>query len=152
MALTIVSALFDEADSFVGSVLIGDNIVDSMEFIGANAPVQVIITVFVWIYLWIRHKKIYNPFQKTEKYRFISQTFRIVSELFYIFALSGDTLRVVLWNVFPVLDILGARILMKEKLTRTQYLVLFILITGGVLIHAHSFACQEFPVGRSANS
>jgi hypothetical protein len=55
--------------------------------------------------------------------------------VFYIFALSGDALLgVVLWNVFPVLDILGARILMKEKLTRTQYLVLFILITGAVLV------------------
>ena len=135
MALAIVSALFDGADSFVGSVLIGDKIVDSMEFIGANALVQLIISVFIWIYLWIRHKKIYNPFRKTEKYRFISQTFSIVSNLFYIFALSGDALLgVVLWNVFPVLDILGARILMKEKLTPTQYLVLFTLIIGGVLV------------------
>ena len=135
IALAIVSALFDGADSFVGSVLIGDNIVDSMEFIAANALVQVMITVFVWIFLWIKHKKIYNPFRKTEKYRFVSQAFSAAGDLFYIFALSGDALLgVVLWNAFPVLDILGARILMKEKLTRTQYLVLFILIIGAVLV------------------
>ena len=116
-------------------MLIGDNIVDSMEYLAANTLVQLIITVFVWIYLWIRHKKIYNPFRKTEKYRFISQTFCAAGDLFYVFALSEDALLgVVLWNVFPVLDILGARILMKEKLTRAQYLVLFILITGAVLV------------------
>ena len=135
IALAIVSALFDGADSFISSVLIGDNIVDSVEFIAANTLVQVIITVFVWIYLWIKNKKMYNSFRKTEKYRFISQAFSAAGDLFYIFALSGDALLgVVLWNVFPVLDILGARTLMKEKLTRTQYLVLFILITGAVLV------------------
>ena len=135
IALAIVSALFDGADSFISSVLIGDNIVDSMEFIAVNTLVQVIITVFVWIYLWIKNKKMYNSFRKTEKYRFISQAFSAAGDLFYIFALSGDALLgVVLWNVFPVLDILGARTLMKEKLTRTQYLVLFILITGAVLV------------------
>ena len=111
------------------------NIVDSMEFIAANTLVQVIITVFVWIYLWIRHKKIYNPFRKIEKYRFVSQAFSAAGDLLYIFALSGDALLgVVLWNAFPILDILGARILMKEKLTRTQYLVLFMLIIGAVLV------------------
>ena len=135
IALAIVSALFDGADSFVGSVLIGDNVVDSMEFIAANALVQVIISVFVWIFLWIKYKKIYNPFRKTEKYRFVSQAFSAAGDLFYVFALSRDALLgVVLWNAFPVLDILGARILMKEKLTRTQYLVLFILIIGSVLV------------------
>ncbi len=135
ITLAIVSALFDGADSFFSSVLIGDKIVDSMEFIAANTLVQVIISVFVWICLWIRHKKVYNPFRKTEKYRFISQAFSAAGDLLYIFALSGDALLgVVLWNAFPVLDILGARILMKEKLTRIQYLVLFILIIGAVLV------------------
>ena len=135
IALAIVSALFDGADSFVSSVLIGDNIVDSTEFIAANTLVQVIISAFVWIYLWIRNKMIYNPFRKTEKYRFVSQAFSAAGDLFYIFALSGDALLgVVLWNAFPVLDILGARILMKEKLTRIQYLALFILIIGAVLV------------------
>lgn len=135
IALAIVSALFDGGDSFISSVLIGDNIVDSMEFIAANTLVQVIISVFVWIYLWIRHKKIYNPFRKAEKYRFVSQAFSIAADVLYIFALSGDALLgVVLWNAFPVLDILGARILMKEKLTRIQYLVLFILIIGAILV------------------
>ncbi|MBR6897601.1 MAG: hypothetical protein IKN24_05465 [Lachnospiraceae bacterium] len=135
IALAIVSALFDGADSFVSSVLIGDNIVDSVEFIAANTLVQVIISAFIWIYLWIRNKMIYNPFRKTEKYRFVSQAFSAAGDLFYIFALSGDALLgVVLWNAFPVLDILGARILMKEKLTRIQYLALFILIIGAVLV------------------
>ena len=135
IALAIVSALFDGADSFVSSVLIGDNIVDSVEFIAANTLVQVIISAFIWIYLWIRNKMIYNPFRKTEKYRFVSQAFSAAGDLFYIFALSGDALLgVILWNAFPVLDILGARILIKEKLTRIQYLALFILIIGAVLV------------------
>lgn len=135
IALAIVSALFDGADSFVSSVLIGDNIVDSMEFIAVNTLVQVILSFFIWICLWMKNKKMYNPFRKTEKYRFISQTFSAAGDLFYVFAMSRDALLgVVLWNAFPILDILGARILMKEKLTRIQYPVLFVLIIGAVLV------------------
>lgn len=135
IALAVVSALFDGGDSFVSSVLIGDNIVDSMEFLAANALIQSIISAFVWICLWIKNKEVYNPFRKTEKFRFISQGFSIAGDVFYVFALSGDALLgVILWNIFPVLDILGARILMNEKLTRIQYLVLITLIMGAVLV------------------
>lgn len=135
IALAIVSALFDGADSFVSSVLIGDRIVDSIEFLAANVLIQSVISVMIWIYLWIRNKKIYNPFRKTETYRCISQGFSVAGDVCYIFALSGDALlSVLLWNVFPVLDILGARFMMKEKLTRIQYMVLFTLIIGAVLV------------------
>lgn len=135
MSLAVTSAVFDGADSFVSSVLIGDRVVDSVEFVASNTLIQSVISVIIWICLWIRNKKMYNPFRKTEKYRFISQTFSVAGDLLYIFALSGDALvSVLLWNVFPILDILGARFLMKEKLTRIQYLVLITLIIGGVLV------------------
>jgi len=135
IALAIVSAFFDGGDSFISSVMIGDDIVDSTEFLAVNMLVQVIISIFVWFYLWIRYKKIYNPFRKTEKYRFTSQALSLAADVLYIFSLSGDALLgVVLWNAYPVLDILGARIVMKEKLSRTQYTILFILIMGAVLM------------------
>ena len=135
MSISFISALFDGTESLVSSVLIGDDIVDSLDYIATLLLVQFILAMFVWIYLWIRNKKPYNPFQKTEKYRYISQSFSILADLLYVFALSDDALLgVILWNVFPVLDIVSARIFMKEKLTWFQYLMLFMIIVGAVLI------------------
>ena len=63
--VSFTSAFFDGAESMVSSVLIGDDVVDSIEYIAATAMIQVIITVFIWIYLSISTQKPYNPFRKT---------------------------------------------------------------------------------------
>jgi drug/metabolite transporter (DMT)-like permease len=135
LLVSFASGFFDGAESMVSSVLIGDEIVDSSEYIAANALIQLIITVLVWIYLSIGTKKPYNPFRKTEKNRCISQSLGLFSDVFYVFALSSDALLgIILWNVFPILDIVGARIFFKEKLSRVQYLVLSMIIVGAVFI------------------
>jgi hypothetical protein len=123
--VSFTSAFFDGAESMVSSVLIGDDIVDSAEYIAANALIQVLITVLIWIYLCLSNKKAYNPFRKTEKNRCISQSFSLLSDLFYVFALSDDALLgIILWNLFPILDIVGARIFLKEKLTIYKFIAL----------------------------
>ncbi len=133
--IALTAAFFDGAESMVTSVLIGDEIVDSMDYIAASALIQVVITFFIWIYLWIKNKKPHNPFRKTEKNRFISELCGLASDVFYVFALSDDALLgIILWNAFPVLDIIGARIYLKEKLSRLQYLVLIMMISGAVFV------------------
>lgn len=133
--IAIIAGFFDGAESMVSSVLIGDDVVDSMEFMAALALIQVIITFVIWTGISIKNRKIYNPFALTEKNRFIGQLFGIVSDMFYIFALSSDALLgIILWNVFPILDMVGARIFLKEKLTFMQYLVLIIMIVGAVCV------------------
>lgn len=135
ITLAILSALMDGSESMVSSYLIGDELVDSMEFIALATLLQGSIAFFIWIGLSVKEKKIYNPFRKIEKNRCISQLFAMLADLFYVFALSDDALlSVILWNLFPILDILGARIFMKEKLTRYQYMVLFMLITGALFV------------------
>ncbi len=135
IAISFISAFFDGAESMVSSTLIGDNIIDSIEYIAVTSLLQVFITILIWIYLFTINRKPYNPFQKTEKYRFISQFLTLTSDLFYVFALSSDALLgVILWNAFPILDIISARIFLKEKLTRLQYLILISMILGAVFI------------------
>ena len=108
---------------------------DSMEYIAVLAFTQAAIGLLIWIGLSVRNRKIYNPFRKTEKIRCVSQLFSLSADLLYVFALTDDALiGVVLWNAFPILDILGARIFMKEKLSFLQYAVLFMLLAGALLV------------------
>lgn len=133
--LAISAAFWDGSESLVSSYLIGDDVVDSMDYIAALTFTQAFLGFVIWIGLSIGRKKIYNPFRKTEKYRCISQLFSLTADLLYVFALSDDALLgVILWNAFPILDIIGARIFLKEKLTRLQYIVLFMLLTGALMI------------------
>lgn len=135
IAISFISAFFDGAESMVSSTLIGDEIVDSTEYMLALSLIQVTITFFIWIGLFIKNKKPYNPFRKTEKYRFVSQLFLLVSDMFYVFALSKDALLgIILWSAFPILDIIGARVLLKEKLSFLQYFVLIMMILGAVFV------------------
>ena len=135
LAISFISAFFDGAESMVSSTLIGDEIVDSTEYMLALSLIQVTITFFIWIGLFIKNKKPYNPFRKTEKYRFVSQLFLLVSDMFYVFALSKDALLgIILWSAFPILDIIGARVLLKEKLSFLQYFVLIMMILGAVFV------------------
>ena len=133
--IAVIAAFFDGAESMVTSVLIGDEIVDSMDYIAVSAFIQVVITIIIWICLWIRNKKPHNPFRRTEKNRFAGELCGLVSDIFYVFALSDDALLgIVLWNAFPILDIVCARIFMKEKLSRIQYIILIVLILGAVYV------------------
>ncbi len=133
--ISFIAAFFDGAESMVSSVLIGDAIVNSSIYIVITGFIQFVLSFAIWIYLWIKNKKPYNPFKRTEKYRFISQFCLLTSDMFYVFALSKDALLgIILWSVFPILDIIGARIFMKERLTKLQYLVLFMMITGATFI------------------
>ena len=133
--LAVTAAFFDGSESLVSSYLIGDDVVDSMDYIAMLTLTQTVIGFVLWIGMSIRYKKIYNPFRKTEKIRCISQLLSLIADLLYVFALSDDALiGVILWNAFPILDILGARIFLKEKLTRLQYAILFMLLTGAVLV------------------
>ena len=134
IGIAVISAFFDGAESMVSSVLIGDEIVDSADYICTMALIQVIISFLVWVYLWVADKEIYNPFKKTERNRYIGQGCSLLSDLFYVFALSEDALLgIILWNAFPVIDIVAARIFMKEKLTPAQYMTLGMMILGAVL-------------------
>lgn len=135
MVLAMVAAFFDGTQSVVDSVILGDEVADSVDYILTLAAAQVVIAFFIWIYLWIVNKKPYNPFRKSEKYRCSGQFLGALSDLFYILAVSDDALLgVILWNAFPILDILAARILMKEKLSFRQYAVLIAMILGATFV------------------
>lgn len=135
IVFALLAAFCDGSESLTSSYLIGDDVVDSMDYIGALALVQAGIGFLIWIVLSIHSKKIYNPFRKNERIRCLSQMLSLAADVLYVFALSDDALiGVILWNAFPILDILAARIFFKEKLTRNQYIVLFMLLAGAVLV------------------
>ncbi len=132
---SVLSSFFDGLETVISSVLLGDGLTDSYDYMIAWGTMSLILSIILWFYLLFRDKKPYNPFRRTEKARILSQLLCLVADVTYIFAVSDDALLgAVLWNAFPVVDIVAARILMKERLSRVQYLLLGTLIFGSVLL------------------
>jgi drug/metabolite transporter (DMT)-like permease len=77
----------------------------------------------------------YNPFKKKEAVRCGAATGETVGAITYIFAAaSNPVLTVPITSSYCLVTIVLAHILLKEKLTKKQYLSLACLVIGIVLL------------------
>ena len=93
------------------------------------------VAVFLWFYMWIVKKYKYNPFCKNEMVRCGAATGETLGAMAYIFAVGANPiLTVPVTSSYCFVTILLARIFLKEKLTKKQYLSLALLALGIVLL------------------
>ena len=93
------------------------------------------VAVFMWLYMLVVKKYKYNPFKKEELVRCgaaVGETFGTIT---YIFAVgSNPILTAPITSSYCLVTIVLARILLKEKLTKKQYLSLAFLVMGIALL------------------
>ena len=95
----------------------------------------VFISVFVWLYMLIYRKYIYNPFRKTELSRVGAATCETLGTLVFTIAVGiSPILTVPVSSSYCLVTILLARIFLKERLTKKQYLSLAFVVIGIALL------------------
>ena len=95
----------------------------------------VVVAVCLWLYMLIVKKCKYNPFKKEELVRCGAATSETVGTMTYIFAVaSNPILTAPIASSYCLVTIILARIFLKERLTRKQYLSLAFVVIGIVLI------------------
>lgn len=88
-----------------------------------------------WIYVSVKEKKIYNPFTKKSVPRILGAVAENVGIVFYSYAMAINSVSTdPLLAVYPVIVMLGGRVLMKEKLSKAQYLLLLGIVAGSILV------------------
>ena len=88
-----------------------------------------------WIYLWIREKKPYNPFAKTELSKGIAACCEEFGQVFYVFAMSRNpVVTAPMVASYCIVSVLLGRVFLKEKLKPAQYLCVILVIAGIVII------------------
>ena len=91
--------------------------------------------VFVWLYLLIAKKYIYNPFKKTELSRCGAGVGDALGTLAFTFAVGiNPILTAPVTSSYCLVTIILARIFFKERLTKKQYLSLAFLVAGIALL------------------
>ena len=91
--------------------------------------------IFVWLYLLTAKKHLYNPFKKTELTRCGAGVGDTLGTLAFTFAVGlNPILTAPISSSYCFVTIILARILLKERLTRKQYLSLAFVVAGIALL------------------
>lgn len=96
--------------------------------------------IFVWLYLLIAKKYVYNPFKKTELSRCGAGVGDTLGTMAFTFAVGlNPILTAPITSSYCLVTIVLARIFLKERLTRNQYLSLALLVVGIALLGVSEF-------------
>ncbi len=88
-----------------------------------------------WFYLWVKNKKAYNPFQKSEIYKGIAACCEEAGQVFYIYAMAlNPVLAAPMVASYCIISVILSRIFIKEKLRRSQYICVVLVIIGIVIL------------------
>ena len=96
-----------------------------------------LFALLVWLYLLIAKKYVYNPFKKTEIYCCGAATCDTLGTVAFTFAVAiSPILTAPITSSYCLVTIILARIFLKERLTKKQYLSIAFLIAGIALLGA----------------
>lgn len=88
-----------------------------------------------WIYILIKEKKVFNPFTKKSAPLLLGAVADNVGIVFYSYAMAINSVSTdPLLSVYPILVMIGGRIFMKEKVSKSQYVFLLGIVSGSVMV------------------
>ena len=94
-----------------------------------------VVAILVWLYMLIFKKHAYNPFKKTEFTRLGAAACETLGTLSFTVAVGmSPILTAPITASYCLVTIILARIFLKERLTRNQYLSLVFLVAGITLL------------------
>ena len=94
-----------------------------------------VIGIFVYLYMLFAKKHVYNPFKKTELTRLGAATCETLGTLAFTIAVGiSPILTAPITSSYCFVTIILARIFLKERLTKKQYLSVAFVITGIALL------------------
>ena len=94
-----------------------------------------VVAICMWLYMLVVKKYRYNPFRKEELVRCAAGTGETLGTMTYIFAVAGNpVLTAPITSSYCLVTIVLARIFLKERLTKKQYMSLAFLVIGIALL------------------
>ena len=133
MIFPLIYCLLDGAGTFLDAIYL-----DKMEIISEDVALVsyeytfLIYAIINFIYLKIRHIK----FKITsEKPKIMAAVCETVGQFFYVFAMAmNSTISAPIVGSYCILSMLLSRIFLKEKLEKKEYIAIFLVIIGIVIL------------------
>lgn len=93
------------------------------------------VALVMWLYLLIGKKYLYNPFNKRDITKCYAASCETMGTLFFILAMAlNPILTAPVTSSYCIVALVTARIFLKEKLNKRQYLCIALLIVGIMLL------------------
>ncbi|MGN0648829.1 MAG: hypothetical protein ACI4KM_00185 [Oscillospiraceae bacterium] len=133
-----VYTLFDAVSIVFEGVILqedGGEAMGEIDFIILEGVMFLIMGAGAWIYLLLAKKTLYNPFGKGEMVKCAAALTENAGNIVFTFAIaSNPILTPPVTTSYFLFSMIGARIFLKEKMSKKQYLCLFILSVGIILL------------------
>lgn len=105
---------------------------DSIIIVGME---YAIFALGCYIYIYLKEKKVYNPFSKRSIPRIFGALTDNVGIVFYSYAMAINSVSTdPLLAVYPVFVMIGGKIFMKEKVSTIQYIYLLGIVLGSIIV------------------
>ncbi len=90
-----------------------------------------------WIWIFAKERRFYNPLKRENLPRLLGSVSDNVGIVFYSYAMAMDSVSTdPVLAVYPMLSMVGGRIFMKEKVSLAQYISVFCIVAGSVMVVA----------------
>ena len=109
--------------------------IPDIDFFFFECVVFSVVAILVWLYMLVAKKYVYNPFKKSELSRCGAGVGESFGTMAFTFAVGINLiLTAPITSSYCLVTIILARIFLKERLTRKQYLSLVLLVIGIALL------------------
>ena len=129
----LIYCLLDGAGTFLDGIYL-----DKMKLISEDSALVayeytfLIYSIITFIYLKTKNVKFHIL---TEKPKLLAATFETAGQFFYVYAMGFNaTISAPIVGSYCILSMLLSRIFLKEKLTKKEYLAIFLVIVGIVIL------------------
>ena len=113
----------------------GGETMGEIDFLIIEGLMFFIMGAGAWVYLLLRKKTLYNPFGKGEMVKCAAALTENAGNIVFTFAIARNPiLTPPVTTSYFIFTMIGARIFLKEKMSKKQYICLFILSVGIILL------------------
>ena len=91
--------------------------------------------IVAWVFLFIKEKKAYNPFAKSERSKGIAACCEEFGQVFYVYAMAKNPLLAApMVASYCIVSVILSHIFLRERLKKPQYICVVLVIIGIVLL------------------
>lgn len=128
-----IAITLDACDSLITTILLDEGDIGTVDYLMSSWALTIIPALLFVGFLRKKKSKLYIPFKKNGKYSYLCSVTSLLSSVIYTAASSMDAVRTgILFIAYPIIPIIGARILLKEKHSWRQNLCIWMITFAAI--------------------
>jgi len=133
LLILLLGTAFDSADSLVVTLIFDGGSLGTVDYIIASQLINAPAMIVFLIMLRVKRHRWFVPFVHGGKYALGFAVFMLLSMILYMFSASMDAVRTgIIFIAYPIVPIIGAQILLKERYSWRQALCIWVITLSSI--------------------